>query len=247
MAKDLFSQQAATYAGFRPGYPAALIQHILQHSGRSSAWDCATGNGQAAILLAPHFEHVYATDISERQISNAVQATNIHYRVAAAEDSGLPDGSIDLVTVAQAYHWFDFDRFEAEAKRVLKPDGRIAVWGYGLFYAKDDSFNQAVDRIYREVLGPYWDAERSWVDKHYSTVPFPFKSLPGFETTMQYTWNRSQLQGFLNSWSAVQHYIREHSVDPVAPWIESVSAFLEKPIEIFFPVFLKMGQIRSTG
>ena len=247
MAKDLFSQQAATYAGFRPGYPQSLIEHILHCTpGRTNAWDCATGNGQAATLLAPHFEHVYATDISEKQLANAVTAPNIHYSVGSAEGSGLPAGIMDLVTVAQAYHWFDFDAFEQEVRRLLKPGGRIAIWGYGLFQSNDDKFNQAVHEFYSGVLGKYWDPERSWVDKHYKTVPFPYDPLPGFESTMKYSWDRSKLQGFLDSWSAVQHYKTEHGVDPVAPWIESASALLDKPIEVFFPVFLKMGQIRVS-
>lgn len=248
MAKDLFSQQAASYAGFRPGYPASLIEHILHFTtGRSKAWDCATGNGQAAILLAPYFDNVYATDISEKQLANAMPAPNIKYSIGSAENSGLPAGSIDLVTVAQAYHWFDFDLFEQEVRRVLKPQGRIAIWGYGLFYTTDERFNQAVLEFYSNVLGKYWDPERSWVDKHYSTVPFPFDPLPGFETTMKYSWDRAKLQGFLDSWSAVQHYKKEHSNDPVGLWIESVAGFLEKPLEVFFPVFLKMGQIRANG
>jgi ubiquinone/menaquinone biosynthesis C-methylase UbiE len=248
MAKDLFSRQAATYAGFRPGYPESVIQHILQLTpGRESAWDCATGNGQAAILLAPHFKNIYATDISEKQLSNAVTAPNIQYIVAPAEDSGLAAESIDLVTVAQAYHWFDFNRFEMEIRRVLKPAGRVAIWGYGLFYTKDDFFNQAIHHFYSVVLGKYWDAERIWVDKHYSTVPFPFDPLPGFETIMQYNWDKEKLQGFLNSWSAVQNYIREHSIDPVATWMETVSGFVTEPFQVFFPVFLKMGRIQPAG
>src|SRR5678815_5287503 len=98
MAKDLFSKQSAAYAGFRPGYPQSLIEHILQNTpGRNTAWDCATGNGQAATLLAPHFKNVYATDISEKQLSNAVLKPNIHYMAGSAEDSGLADYSIDLV------------------------------------------------------------------------------------------------------------------------------------------------------
>jgi SAM-dependent methyltransferase len=248
MAKDLFSQQAASYAGFRPGYPQSLIEHILQSTtGRTNAWDCATGNGQAATLLAPHFQHVYATDISEKQLANAVPAPNIHYSVGSAENSGLPENSMDLVSVAQAYHWFDFNRFEQEVRRVLKPGGKIAIWGYGLFYSNNDKFNQAVQDFYSGVLGKYWDPERSWVDKHYATVPFPFDPLPDFESTMKYSWDRRKLQGFLDSWSAVQHYKREQTVDPVAPWIESVASFLETPLEVFFPVFLKMGQIRAAG
>src|SRR5882724_4468735 len=121
MAKDLFSKQAEVYARYRPHYPPELFDYILQFvEQKDQVWDCATGNGQAAVELAKHFKHVFATDISEKQILQAVPRENIEYSVASAESSGLPAASCDLITVAQAYHWFNFETFREEASRVGK-------------------------------------------------------------------------------------------------------------------------------
>ena len=133
MNKDLFSTQAAMYAKYRPAYPPALFEYILQFvSSHETAWDCATGNGQAALELAQHFRRVEATDISEAQILHAVKHPSINYSVSSAEHTDFPHRTFDLVTVAQAYHWFDFSAFEMEVKRVLKRSGVVAVWGYSL-------------------------------------------------------------------------------------------------------------------
>src|SRR6476620_7950953 len=248
MAKDLFSGQACSYAGFRPGYPASLFEHILRFTpNRDTAWDCATGNGQAAVPLAAHFRRIFTTDISAAQLEHSSKANNIIYQLGSAEASGLADRSVDLVTVAQAYHWFNFDAFEREVRRVAKPGATIAIWGYGLVYTNNEALNERIQYLYTNVLGTYWDKERSLVDNHYASVPFPYQPLPSFDAVMQYTWNQHQFQGFFNSWSAVQHYKRQHSVDPVASWIESSLYLLDGPVDVFFPVFLKMGRIGPAG
>ena len=117
--KDNFSRQSDIYAKYRPAYPQQLYDFIFQHvAGKQAAWDCATGNGQAAKELAKVFDKVYATDISQKQIENAVQQPNIFYSVQPAEQTNFPNNSFDLITVAQALHWFRFDDFYAEVKRV---------------------------------------------------------------------------------------------------------------------------------
>jgi len=71
--KDNFSNQSFLYAKFRPSYPAALFEFILSLvPDKQSAWDCGTGNGQIAGVLADSFEIVYATDISKNQLANAI-------------------------------------------------------------------------------------------------------------------------------------------------------------------------------
>ena len=126
--KDHFSKQAADYATFRPRYPQKLFEYLGSIApSRRLAWDCGTGNGQAAVGLASTFHRVIATDASEKQIANAQQHERIDYRVASAEDSGIQSEMIDLIMVAQALHWFDLDRFYDEARRVLKRDGVLAA------------------------------------------------------------------------------------------------------------------------
>ena len=175
--KDRFSAHASDYARFRPHYPRALFAYLADiASERECAWDCATGNGQAAVALGEFFHHVIATDASENQVANGQPHDRVTYRVASAEQSGLPKASVDLVTVAQALHWFDREAFFAEAQRVLKPHGVLAVWCYNLFRIAPE-IDRLVETFYRETVGPYWDFERRLVETGYRTIEFPFAEL----------------------------------------------------------------------
>jgi SAM-dependent methyltransferase len=209
------------------------------------AWDCATGNGQAARDLARYFATVIATDASGEQIAHALPASNIAYRVAPAEASGLADRSVDVVTVAQALHWLDFDRFYVEVRRVARSGGLIAVWSYGACHVGAD-----VEPLLREfeegVVGPYWSPERRWVDEGYRTLPFPFEELavPPFELRVR--WSLSQLREYLSSWSAVASYRRDRGEDPVAPLMERIEHHWgpsERAREVAWPLSVRVGRI----
>jgi ubiquinone/menaquinone biosynthesis C-methylase UbiE len=170
--KDHFSRQAADYAKFRPGYPQELFNYLGGIApSRQLAWDCGTGNGQAAIGLASVFDRVIATDASEKQISNAQPYDRVEYRVAPAENSGIQSGTIDLIMVAQALHWFDLDRFYAEARRVLKSDGILAASAYNLLHI-EPAIDEIVNRYYYEVVGPFWPPERKLVE-NFDHLPLP--------------------------------------------------------------------------
>jgi ubiquinone/menaquinone biosynthesis C-methylase UbiE len=126
--KDHFSEVAARYAEFRPSYPAELFAWLASLcKEHEAAWDCATGSGQATAGLAAHFRQIIATDASAEQIAHAGAPGNVIFRVATTEASGLDARSVDLVSVAQAAHWFELPRFFAEARRVLKPGGVLAL------------------------------------------------------------------------------------------------------------------------
>ncbi|MBV9987935.1 MAG: class I SAM-dependent methyltransferase, partial [Chitinophagaceae bacterium] len=175
--KDNFSSQSQNYAQFRPHYPAELFSYLLGLvKERESAWDCGTGNGQVAGVLADHFGLVQATDISQQQLDQAISKPNIHYSVQSAEKTGFADAAFDLITVAQAIHWFRFHEFYSEVKRTLKPGGLLAVIGYGLLRT-DAALQQLLDDFYRNTVGVYWDAERRYIDEAYTTIPFPFKEI----------------------------------------------------------------------
>jgi ubiquinone/menaquinone biosynthesis C-methylase UbiE len=197
--KDLFSGHAESYAQYRPTYPPELFRWLATLvNEKTTAWDCGTGNGQVAAELATYFTQVYATDISEQQISQAPQLPNIIYKTVPAESSGFADNSFDLVTIAQAVHWFKFDDFYIEVKRVLKQHGLIAIIGYGLMHS-DPETDKIIQQLYSQTLAGSWDAERRYLDEGYQTIPFPFEEIaaPSFTMTMQ--WNVEQLIGYLHN------------------------------------------------
>lgn len=214
--QDHFSAKADAYARYRPDYPAALFAWLRSLvSERRRAWDCATGNGQAALALAEHFDEVIATDASERQLRRAPPHPRVRYAVAPAEQSGLESGSIDLVTVAQAAHWFDLDRFYAEARRVLRPDGALALWAYSVCTV-DPEVDRVIAHYYVDVVGPYWPPDRAAVDDHYRSLPFRFRELDRTPALwMEKSWNLDELLGYLGTWSSTQGYVRARGEDPL--------------------------------
>ncbi|MCF8238629.1 MAG: class I SAM-dependent methyltransferase [Saprospiraceae bacterium] len=244
MAKDYFSEQSSGYALYRPSWPADLIASILTHCpGRDRAWDCATGNGQVATLLADHFNQVDATDISARQLAEAVARPNIHYALAPAEDTPFPDHVFDLITVGQAVHWFEHERFYREVERVLKPDGLLALLGYGLARITPE-IDAIVDELYTDVLGPYWHPERKYIDEHYKCIPFPFRELHFPDLEHLLTWRVDHLLGYVNTWSAVRQYIQLDGVDPVEPFdaqLRQLWGTSERAVHI--PVFSRVGRL----
>ena len=212
--KDHFSTQSAGYARHRPHYPAELFAYLAGLTGRRLAWDCATGNGQAAIALAGHFDRVVATDASEAQIDAAIAHPVVSYRVAKAEASGLEDDSVDLVTVGQALHWFDTARFFTETSRVLVAGGIVAAWCYELC-AVSPACDSAVEHLYTNIVGPFWPKQRRLIEERYAGIEFPGIELlpPVFEMKSQ--WTVDDMLGYLRTWSACQHYRRERREDPV--------------------------------
>lgn len=246
--KDLFSGHAADYAKYRPTYPPALFEFLAaQCAERRLAWDCATGNGQAALGLAPYFEQVVGTDLSARQLQQAPPCSNVVYREATAEASGFDAWSVDLVTVAQALHWFDLDRFHGEVRRVTKPGGVVAVWCYALAEITPE-IDRVVRDYYDNVIGKYWEPERRLVVEGYATLPFPFDRIatPPFEMTAE--WNLAQCVSYLNTWSATQAAIQalgRNPLDEFSTRLAEVWGDPEQPRRIAWPLFVHVGKLES--
>lgn len=247
--KDKFSSQASTYKKYRPTYPQEVYDELLDClTERNQCWDCGTGNGQVAIQLAKYFKQVYATDISQKQLDNAELADNIIYKVERAENTHFDDDQFDLITVAQAIHWFDHKAFNKEVKRVLKNNGILAVWGYGLLRI-NSTIDPIVDDFYHNTIGAFWNDERKHIDDHYQSIQLDGKIIPSQKNRfITNYWTLNQMEGYLNSWSSVQNYKNENDgKNPVNLVIQKLENHWKRneKIEVNSPVFMHIRKIEK--
>jgi ubiquinone/menaquinone biosynthesis C-methylase UbiE len=246
-SKDHFSGHADRYQAFRPTYPRALFEYLASLCPRHNlAWDCATGNGQAAVELAAHFQNVVATDFSQTQIDHANPRPNIEYRVAPADASTLADQSVDLIMVAQALHWFDLARFYAEVRRVAHAGAILAASCYEL-HTITPEIDAVVHHYYSEVVGADWPPERKLVEEGYKTVAFPFDEIATPTFQMVHQWTVDQVIGYLSSWSATQRYIKRTGLDPlpeVRQQLQTAWGGSETPRTVTWPLNVRVGRVR---
>jgi SAM-dependent methyltransferase len=243
--QDHFSGHAADYARYRPQYPPALFAYLAQLApSRELAWDTGTGNGQAALGLAAHFVRVIASDAAEQQIANAVPHVRVEYRVAPAESLDALAGSVDLITAAQAAHWFDLARFHAEARRVLKPQGVVAIWCYGLTRVAPE-VDAIVEHFYRDVVGPFWPPELRFIDERYQTLPFPFTEEQPPTFRIETAWRLQDFKHYLRTWSATQRYTAQRGTDPLQPIEHRLAQAwgdVAQPRAVGWPIHLRVGR-----
>ncbi len=243
---DLFSEDSEGYQKFRPDYPIELVEEIISLvKARELCWDCGTGNGQVARVLSGFFKSVKATDISLAQLENSYRAANIDYAVGRAEQSSFPDDYFDLITAAQAVHWFDFSHFFKEVVRVSKNGGIVALWGYGLLRF-DNELDPLIDKFYHE-LEPYWSKERKHIENGYKSIPFPFENISlSASYTIRREFSLEELIGYIETWSAVKNYSRRHQLNPVRELRQGISAIWKIKEErqlATFPIFTKIGRV----
>jgi SAM-dependent methyltransferase len=253
--KDHFSGHAQTYREARPHYPEALFDWLADLApARDLAWDAGCGNGQASVALAARFRRVFATDPSATQIASAEARANVDYRVEAAEHCSLAAQSADLVTVAQALHWFDFASFFAETARVLKPGGVLAAWAYADCRVTPD-VDAEKNRLYVDLTGPYWPPERAFIEAGYRTIPMPFGDDAPFEEiaepvfVMRVEWDVTQFLAYLRSWSATQRYVRANGCDPVAfvePALRAAWGDPAMPRDVCWDFHVRCGRRRAA-
>jgi SAM-dependent methyltransferase len=241
--KDHFSRLAAQYAEFRPRYPGALFDFLANVSpSRKRAWDCACGSGQATPDLGERFESVIGTDASAAQIAAAAPHPHVTYAVAKAEDSGLEGGSVDCVTVAQSLHWFDRPRFYAEAERVLKPGGVLAVWTYAMPRLNDSILDKLLQTYYWDTVGEYWPPERQHVENGYRSLEFPYPEMKRPSLSMSESWTLVKFLGYLRSWSATGRYLEARGEDPVADLEAKIGpTWGERARTVSWPLSLRLG------
>lgn len=255
--KDLFSSNSKEYASSRPTYPRSLFEFLVGLVRyRNLAWDCATGNGQAAVFLSEHFEQVIASDASKEQIENAQPRDNIRYEVFPAEKTTLVDNSVDLITIAQALHWFDLDEFYKEVKRVLRKDdnggdtngsGVIAAWAYGL-HSISTEIDNITHLLYEDILGSYWPKERKIVENRYQDISFPFQEIDMPVFQIELDWTLSELIGYLYTWSSVQKFIEKNNSDPIKQIYDDLAAAWgdkntwHKRRRVVWPIYIRVGR-----
>lgn len=241
--KDHFSGHAQSYARYRPDYPSELFEYLATLTPRHEvALDCATGSGQAAVGLAKHFDCVIATDGSVAQLRSAQAHAHVAYLANLAEQPAMRDGSVDLAAAAQAAHWFDHARFHPEMRRVLRPDGVLALWTYGLAVVAPP-IDAVVRHFYDEIVGPYWPPERRHVETAYRDLPFPWREIAAPQFQLRLDWDLDDFIGYVGTWSATQRYTKVSGTDPlpvlraeIAPLWSSGS----RPV--VWPLHLRIGR-----
>jgi SAM-dependent methyltransferase len=242
-----YSAWAKLYSQARPKYPGALFEYLSGLCDQKKlAWDCATGNGQAARGLADHFERVIATDQSPQQLREAIQHPRIEYRVAPAEHSPLADQSIDLVTIATAIHWFDLDAFYQELRRVLRRGGVAAAWAYHVAHAESD-LGESLWSFYRDIVGIYFPRRGAdLVDNKYVGIRLPGSPIAAPQFWMEAEWDRNEVLAFVRSWSGTQAYIAKHGTDPSAALRQELDrVFVNERTKHSFrwPLYLKVSRL----
>lgn len=212
---DHFSRDSVAYAKFRPGYPPELFAWLATlPAGRTVAWDCGTGTGQAAALLTPHFDLVVGSDPSRTQVAAADRTSGALYFAGSGESSALASQRVDLVTVAQALHWFDRDGFHREVSRVIAPGGAFAAWSYGVLRSTP-AVDARIARFYSETVGPWWPPERALVENGYRDIAIPIAEVAAPPFSIAATLTLEELLGYIRTWSAVGRFIAGRGYDPV--------------------------------
>ncbi len=244
---DHFSRAAASYAAFRPRYPSALFDFLAWSApGLRRAWDCATGNGQAALGLAAHFEAVVASDPSAAQLAAALPHPRVRYVQSVAEASGLRALSVDLVAVAQALHWLDRPAFFEEARRVLTPRGVVAAWCYGLMLI-EPGLDDLVRSFYATTVGPYWPPGRELIESGYAMIDFPFEEVPAPPLRIKANLTCEEVAGYLRTWSATLRFREATGRDPVEELLVDLGSRWGDPgarRAVRWPLSIRAGRVR---
>jgi SAM-dependent methyltransferase len=242
LSKD-FSARAEAYKNFRPQYPERLFDFIAEEaSARRLAWDCGCGNGQSTLPLGDRFERVIATDISIAQLKQSWRHPHTTYLATAAEAAAIAPQRADAIVVTQAVHWFTFDRFYTEVRRIARPGGLLVLVGYGLL-SVDPAVDSILKRFYFDVVGAFWPPERRLLDQEYKTIPFPFPEIaaPIFEIRLD--WQFAEMMGYLSTWTAVENYRRHNGKDPLPALSAELEPHWKNAQTVRWPLYIRAGRV----
>lgn len=239
-----FDDGGASYAAHRPTYPSQLAEALAAIVPRRRlAVDVGCGNGQLTVLLAQHFDEVIGLDPSADQIANAAPADGVGYRIAPAEATGLDDAGADLITVAQAAHWFDLPAFYAEVRRIAAPGGVLALITYGVVVLEPE-LRQRFSQLYTDEIGQYWPPERRHVDSGYADLDFPFELIDVPPTAIERDWTLDQFGGYLRTWSAARKAEAAGAGQLIDDYLDDVrAAWGPGPRRVRWPITVIAGRI----
>jgi SAM-dependent methyltransferase len=244
--KDHFSSHSSGYAAYRPTYPPELVTFLAGIAPRTErVIDCGCGNGQLSVLLASRFRQVVAVDASAAQIAAAQPHERVVYRVAPADRTGEADGSADLLTVAQAAHWFALDPFYEEVRRVLRPRGVVALITYGILDVNED-IKPLVDDFFFKVIGPYWPAGREHVNTGYRQLAFPFDEVEAPALSSDVSWTFPEFIGYIDTWSAVREAEKAVGREPIITFADALARVWGAPHRrrgIRWPLSMRVGRV----
>jgi SAM-dependent methyltransferase len=244
--KDHFFSHSSGYAAYRPTYPPELVTYLAGLAPRTErAIDCGCGTGQLSVPLASPFTQVVAVDASAAQIAAAQRHERVVYRVAPADRTGEPAGGADLLTVAQAAHWFVLDRFYEEARRVLRPRGVVALITYGILDV-DEDIKRLVDHFFFKVIGPYWPPEREHVNSGYRQLAFPFDEVEPPALSIDVSWTFPEFIGYIDTWSAVREAERAVGREPVINFADALARVWgaqHRRRGIRWPLSMRVGRV----
>ena len=260
----LFEQtsHARLYSKYRPTYPKALLEIISCYLSRNGcgndlAVDVGCGSGQSTFQLGECFSRCVGVDISRAQVLEAQKkcedkGVTQNFKFVEGDGGNLPvdSSSVNAVTIAQAWHWLpDHGKFYSECKRVLRPGGCLAVYGYGNVQLLDNSCDALVRRFYADTLKGCWHKERVHIDNEYSEVDLPLENTERHDIEMPKSFSMSDFIGYLSTWSGYQKFTELHPTNTELQVLEERLCKLlpqgsdsEVILETRFPVFLILGQ-----
>ncbi|XP_070561243.1 putative methyltransferase DDB_G0268948 [Ptychodera flava] len=254
------------YHKFRPPYPIEVVDRIIKYlqekhlSPLALAIDVGCGSGQSTRNLSPHFEKVIGCDVSETQIKKATETeklANIEYRIGNDEALPAEDGSVDLVTAAQAAHWFNLKTFYSEVDRILKPGGCLALYGYGSaveFHQNSNAgeLQKVFDEFYYGTLKGYWEGRRKHIEDLYADIHLPYSdAVRDHSMAIEMEYTVSDFVGYLSSLSAFHEYKRLHpEEDTLQTVLEKFTRAFGKDaksadhttMNVSYPIFLLLGR-----